>query len=158
MTTITNHSIPAQSVLRLFASDGRSKFVTYGWTTILCPIESDLAGIGDRHSVFLAFPCECLEVAKFFTNGGYTHYAERFVELGYDSWQSVELMDRDDFLACGVKLGHVKFNYHSLLQQYQTLQACVLHSSPRTLRLALFASCCIYYGRGPSPTLTGRCI
>ena len=69
-----------------------------------------------------------------------------FVELGLDSWQIVVLMDRDDLLACGVKLGHVNVNYHSLLQQFQTLQACVLHSSPRTLRLALYAWCCIFMG------------
>ena len=75
-------------------------------------------------------------MTEFLTSCGYADYAERFVELGFDSWQSVELMDRDDLLACGVKLGHVKVNYHSLLQQYQTLQACVLHSSPRTLRIA----------------------
>ena len=58
-----------------------------------------------------------LEVTEFLTSCGYADYAERFVELGFDSWQSVELMDRDDLLACGVKLGHVKVNSrsHSLL-------------------------------------------
>ena len=53
-----------------------------------------------------------------------------FVELGFDSWQTVVLMDRDDLLACGVKLGHVKINYYSLRQQYQSA----------SLRVALFAS------------------
>ena len=74
-------------------------------------------------------------MTEFLTSCGYADYAERFVELGFDSWQNVELMDRDDLLACGVKLGHVKVNYNSLLQQYQTLGLRVAlfasHSSPR---------------------------
>ena len=75
-------------------------------------------------------------MTEFLTSYNYADYAERLVELGFLSWQSVGLVDSDDFLACSVKLGHVKVNIHSLVQQYQILQVCVFHFSHRTFHIA----------------------
>ena len=50
-------------------------------------------------------------MTEFLTSCGHADYAERFVVLGFDSWQIVELMDRDDLLACGVIVSH--YNLHS---------------------------------------------
>ena len=67
-------------------------------------------------------------MAEFLTCCGYADYAERLVELGFDSWQSVELMDRGD-------LSHA-------LSKFYTLR---LFASSRTLRFVVYihSSACI---------------
>ena len=45
------------SVLRLFASDGRSKLLLMVGLPFCAPVESDLAGIGDQHPVILLLLC-----------------------------------------------------------------------------------------------------
>ena len=70
-------------------------------------------------------------MTEFLTSCGYADYAERFVVLGFDSWQSVELLDRDDILLC--------FTLSAALRHLLYAIVCMRVLFDSSHRLALFA-------------------